>query len=103
VRLCGLTPIYLLGLAHTDNGGNLPAVLTVIVGTIWGFFIHANVGWRLGWLEHVIASPSFHHWHHSRRDHINRNYASMLPVVDRLFGTHHLPKKSWPTDYGISE
>jgi len=103
VRLCGLTPLYLLGLAHSGGDGNLPAILVVIVGTVWGFFIHANIGWRLGWLEHVIASPRFHHWHHSRRDHINRNYASMLPPVDRLFGTHYLPKKDWPAEYGVSE
>lgn len=31
-----------------------------------GFFIHANVRWRLGPLERLIATPAFHHWHHAR-------------------------------------
>ena len=31
---------------------------------------------------------------------INRNYASTLPWLDRIFGTHYLPKE-WPSAYGI--
>lgn len=102
VRLCGLVPIYLLGLAQAGTPeGNLAPVLVVLVGTIWGFFIHANVRWRLGWLEHLIASPHFHHWHHTRDAPLNRNFASMMPLLDRLFGTHHLPR-SWPDRYGVA-
>jgi sterol desaturase/sphingolipid hydroxylase (fatty acid hydroxylase superfamily) len=103
-RLCGLVPIYLLGLAGRGAGeSNLPAIVFVLVGTIWGFFLHANVRWRLGPVEHLLASPRFHHWHHVREGPIDRNYASMLPVMDRLFGTLHLPGKSWPEAYGIKE
>ena len=29
------------------------------------------------------------------------NYASMLPCMDKLFGTWYLPKKQWPAKYGI--
>jgi len=67
--------------------------------TTWGFFIHANLRWRLGPLEWLVATPAFHHWHHSRNDHINRNYASTLPVLDRVFGSHYLPRH-WPAEYG---
>ena len=31
---------------------------------------------------------------------INRNYASMLPILDRVFGTYHLPRNAWPAAYG---
>ena len=103
-RLCGLVPLYALGLAGRHAAeGNLPAVLLVIFGTIWGFFLHANVRFSLGPLEHVVASPRFHHWHHSRREPLNRNFASMLPFMDRLFGTLHLPQSDWPRDYGVIE
>ncbi len=101
-RLCGLVPLYAVGLAGTSAGagdGIVPAIV-VIVGTIWGFFIHANVSWRLGPLEWLIATPAFHHWHHVQSGPINRNYAAMLPWLDRLFGTHHLPKE-WPGRYGV--
>jgi hypothetical protein len=30
------------------------------------------------------------------------NYSSLLPWLDRVFGTHYLPK-SWPERYGIHE
>lgn len=99
-RLFGLTPLYLLGLAGPGAAGSAAPVLLLLVGTIWGFFIHANLRWRFGPLEWLVATPAFHHWHHSKFQPINRNYASTLPVLDRLFGTHYLPAH-WPAACGI--
>jgi len=102
-RLCGLVPIYALGLAGRGAAeGNLPAVLFTLAGVVWGFFIHANLRWRLGPAEQLVASPRFHHWHHTKSGPIDRNFASMLPLMDRLFGTLHLPGKDWPADYGVA-
>jgi sterol desaturase/sphingolipid hydroxylase (fatty acid hydroxylase superfamily) len=100
-RLSGLAPVYLLGLATTagpriDTG---VAIITVF-GTVWTFFIHANIRVRLGPLEWLISSPAFHHWHHTRDEHRDRNFAFIFPVIDRLFGTAWLPKY-WPPAYGI--
>ncbi len=67
---------------------------------LWGFFIHGNLRWRFGPLEWLISTPAFHHWHHTRTEHINRNYSSTLPWLDWIFGTHYLPKE-WPDAYGI--
>lgn len=99
-RLFGLTPLYLLGLAGPGAAGSAAPVLLLLTGTVWGFFIHANLRWRFGPLEWLVATPAFHHWHHSKFEHINRNYASTLPVLDRIFGTHHLPAE-WPASCGI--
>ena len=99
-RLFGLVPLYALGLAGPTGSGTATPVLMILIGTLWGFFVHANVRWRLGPLEWLIATPAFHHWHHSRVEHTNRNYASTLPILDRLFGTLYLPAK-WPSGYGI--
>ncbi len=99
-RFTGLLPLYVLGLASPLSGRpDVVSLAVVVVGTVWGFLVHANVRWRLGWLESVIATPAFHHWHHTRRDHTNRNYAAMLPFVDRLFGTWYVPP-AWPDEYG---
>jgi sterol desaturase/sphingolipid hydroxylase (fatty acid hydroxylase superfamily) len=98
-RLFGLIPLYLLGLAGPSVAGSAAPALLLVVGTVWGFFIHANLRWRLGPLEWLVATPAFHHWHHSRNDHINRNYASTLPILDWLFGSHYLPRH-WPAEYG---
>ena len=51
-------------------------------------------------LRLALLSPAFHPWHHTRHGVIDRNFASMLPVFDRLFGTLHLPR-TWPLAYGI--
>ncbi|PHV20450.1 sterol desaturase [Janthinobacterium sp. BJB446] len=99
-RLFGLTPLYLLGLAGPSAAGSAAPVLLLLIGTVWGFFIHANLRWRFGPLEWLVTTPAFHHWHHSKFEHINRNYASTLPVLDRLFGTYHLPR-AWPAACGI--
>jgi len=98
-RLFGLVPLYLLGLASPSVAGSGVPALVLVIGTAWGFFIHADLRWRLGPLEWLVSTPAFHHWHHSRHDHINRNYASTLPVLDRLFGSHYLPRH-WPDAVG---
>jgi sterol desaturase/sphingolipid hydroxylase (fatty acid hydroxylase superfamily) len=49
----------------------------------------------------VVSTPAFHHWHHTNNEHVNKNYASMLPFMDKLFGTWYMPKKQWPPKYGI--
>jgi sterol desaturase/sphingolipid hydroxylase (fatty acid hydroxylase superfamily) len=100
-RLCGLVLLYATGLASPvgPHPALIPA-LVLFVGAMWSFFIHANLRWRLGPLEEVIASPAFHHWHHTRDDHRDHNYSSMLPFMDRVFGTFYLPR-AWPAAYGI--
>jgi sterol desaturase/sphingolipid hydroxylase (fatty acid hydroxylase superfamily) len=104
VRLCGLVPVYALGLASTQASGAdamIPVYVT-LVGTVWSFLVHANVRWRFGWLEQVAATPAFHHWHHTNgAEGRDRNYAAMFPWIDRLFGTLHLPNDRWPPVYGI--
>ncbi|MGI4953657.1 MAG: sterol desaturase family protein [Janthinobacterium lividum] len=101
-RLCTLAPLYIFGLGGpAGSGGSLVPALMIIIGVVWGFFIHANVRWRFGRAEIVIATPAFHHWHHTMSGAINRNYAPMFPVLDKLFGTLHLPHDQWPEEYGV--
>lgn len=106
MRLCGFTPLYLLGLAQpTANTVDWPPLLVALVGSVWGYFIHANIRWRFGRLEHLIATPAFHHWHHNNQgaEHRHQNYAPMLPWIDKLFGTFHLDTQQWPLQYGIEK
>lgn len=101
-RLSGLAPVYLLGLAYTTGPHIDPAVAIItIFGTLWTFFIHANIKVRLGPLNWLISSPAFHHWHHTNDQHRDHNFAFVFPLIDRLFGTAWLPMQ-WPSAYGIS-
>jgi sterol desaturase/sphingolipid hydroxylase (fatty acid hydroxylase superfamily) len=60
----------------------------VLLRRLWTALLHANVRFDFGPLEGVIATPRFHHLHHSpQRRFFNANYAGLLPVLDVLFGT----------------
>lgn len=72
--------------------------------TLYAIFLHANVSWDFGPLRHVIATPAFHRWHHSKdREAWDKNFAGLLPVWDLLFGTFYLPKGRSPENFGICE
>lgn len=102
-RLLGLGMVAGLGLAGRGPEVGHTLFYITTFGVVWTFFIHANVRWRLGWIEQVIATPAFHHWHHTcERAHIDRNFAGIFPVIDRVFGTFYLPAH-WPERYGVSE
>ena len=107
VRLCGLLPLYVLGLAQPQRAApDWVPLLVTLLGSLWGYLIHANLRWRFGVLEQLLATPAFHHWHHEDLGPGGRrhsNYAALLPVLDRLFGTLHLPPHDWPQRYGTGE
>jgi sterol desaturase/sphingolipid hydroxylase (fatty acid hydroxylase superfamily) len=64
--------------------------------------IHANVRISFGPLRWLLASPEFHHWHHSSdREARDRNFAGQLPFLDVLFGTLHMPRGQMPAAYGL--
>lgn len=93
----GLTyvPIFVLGF---PQDALIPYVFIVAAQAT---FIHANVRWEFRALRPFIATPAFHHWHHSaEREAIDRNFAVHTPVWDRLFGTYYLPDR-WPAAYGL--
>jgi sterol desaturase/sphingolipid hydroxylase (fatty acid hydroxylase superfamily) len=66
-------------------------------------FVHSNTRFRFGFLEHLVATPRFHHWHHANEmAAYDKNYASQLPVIDAVFGTLHMPD-AMPSAYGTHE
>lgn len=100
-QFSGLVPLYILGLTGTiGTASGLTGVAIVLIGKLWSFFIHANLRWSYGPLGLVLSTPAFHHWHHAVSP-IDRNFASMLPWLDRIFGTYHAPRGVFPARYGI--
>ncbi len=71
---------------------------------LYTIFVHSDVDWDFGPLRHVIVSPAFHRWHHSRQpEAIDKNFASLLPLWDHLFRTCYFPTDKVPRDFGIHE
>jgi sterol desaturase/sphingolipid hydroxylase (fatty acid hydroxylase superfamily) len=72
-------------------GVRITGVLAVIQ-VVTGLFLHANVRWRWRPLQRIVATPEFHHWHHSSEaDALDSNYSAFLPIWDLLFGTFFMP------------
>jgi lathosterol oxidase len=96
----GLTfvPLFLLGF------DTAPLYAYLVFVSVHAVFIHANVSWRFPrWVEAIIVTPRFHHWHHGAEPAaVDKNFAVHLPVIDRIFGTFHGPAGQWPSAYGIA-
>jgi sterol desaturase/sphingolipid hydroxylase (fatty acid hydroxylase superfamily) len=93
-RAAGFLPVFVFGFSQ--------AALAVYVAFVsfHAVYIHSNTRWRFPVLRRVIATPEYHHWHHtSDEEGIDKNFAAFLPFWDWLFGTLHLPAH-WPRKYG---
>jgi len=64
------------------------------IDTLYQFWIHTRTIDRLGPLELVMNTPSHHRVHHGvDRAYIDKNYAGIFIVWDRLFGTFEEEKQ----------
>jgi sterol desaturase/sphingolipid hydroxylase (fatty acid hydroxylase superfamily) len=93
-RTLGFIPIFVLGFA--------PAAIYayLVFVSFHAVYIHANVRHRWPYIRWVIATPEFHHWHHtSDEEGIDKNFAVFLAFIDVMFRTAHLPDY-WPKRYG---
>ncbi|MCF7220660.1 sterol desaturase family protein [Marilutibacter chinensis] len=96
-RSAVLLPLVVLGFsAEAVNG------YVILVG-LQAVLAHANLRTDFGWLEYLLVTPRYHHWHHARHiDYIDTNYAIHLPLVDMLMGTFRRPPRGqWPEEYGV--
>jgi len=93
-RAAGFVPVFVLGFAPSA------VYLYLAFVSFHAVFIHANLRWRFRALRWLVATPEFHHWHHtSDEEGIDKNFAVLLPILDVVFGTAHLPAH-WPRSYG---
>ena len=89
-------PLALMGFSPTH------IVLVVAINLAFQFFVHTQAVGRLGWLEYVFNTPSHHRVHHaSNGRYIDRNYAGVLIVWDKLFGSFVEEDPAVPCEYGI--
>lgn len=86
--------------------GFSPVALQIYVGIVYVYssLLHANVRGDFDRLGAILATPRFHHWHHGlEAEAVDKNFAIHFPLLDRLFGTYHLPPGRWPEAYGVPE
>jgi sterol desaturase/sphingolipid hydroxylase (fatty acid hydroxylase superfamily) len=77
-------------------------VTVVALNLAFQFFVHTEAVDKLGWLETIFNTPSHHRVHHARNPkYIDRNYAGVLIIWDKLFGSFTLEDPAVPCEYGI--
>lgn len=74
----------------------------VALNLAFQFFVHTKIVGKLGWLEKVFNTPSNHRVHHAiNSKYIDRNYAGVLVIWDRIFDTYVEEDDKEPCKYGI--
>lgn len=72
------------------------------INLLYQFWIHTELIDRMGPFEWAFNTPSHHRVHHGTNvEYLDRNYAGILILWDRLFGTFE-PERA-PVRYGITK
>ena len=90
-------PLFLIGFP--------PAMVFFCVGVnlVYQFWIHTEMVGRMPrWFEAVMNTPSHHRVHHAVNPrYLDRNYAGVFIVWDRMFGSFESERDDDPPRYGI--
>lgn len=89
-------PIALLG---------IPTIVVAVIAPLHRFaqfWYHTRLIGKMGFLEHLIVTPSHHRVHHAiNNKYLDKNYAAIFIVWDKLFGTFQEETLENPPVYGI--
>ena len=97
-RAMTFVPLYILGFSSTVFN------VYIIFIAIHAVFIHSNTRINIGPLKYIFTTPQYHHWHHCEDpEHYGKNFASIFPFIDKVFGTYYLPGNVWPKGTGVHE
>lgn len=67
------------------------------------FWYHTRYINRMGFLEHIIVTPSHHRVHHAiNKEYLDKNLAQIFIVWDKIFGTFMEERADIPPVYGIT-
>nr|WP_317199278.1 sterol desaturase family protein [uncultured Psychrobacter sp.] len=95
-RFVGYIPLLFMGFSPAATYAYLVFI------SFHAIFIHANVRFRFPYFRWLLATPEFHHWHHSsEKEAWDKNFAAFLPIYDVIFKTAHLPEHL-PKKYGTT-
>lgn len=86
----------------------LLGVPTIVVATVAPlhlfaqFWYHTQLINKMGFLEHILVTPSAHRVHHAINDiYLDRNFAAIFIIWDKLFGTYQEELADVKPVYGV--
>lgn len=72
------------------------------INLLYQYWVHTEHVPKLGWLDRVFVTASNHRVHHGRNDaYLDRNYAGIFILWDRIFGTFAEERDEEPVRFGI--
>jgi len=67
------------------------------------FWYHTRHIGNMGFLEHIIVTPSHHRVHHAiNKEYLDKNLSQIFIIWDKLFGTFQAERADVPPVYGIT-
>lgn len=90
-------PLYFLGFPV-----EAVFVTNLIVG-LQATISHFNVDLRAGWINYLLVGTELHRYHHSANPKEGKNYGSVVPIWDMLFGTFYYRPKELPQQLGVTQ
>ncbi len=76
-------------------------IVSYAVNLFYQFFLHTEAIGKLGFLEHIIDTPSSHRVHHGSNDqYIDKNFGGVLIIWDKVFSTYEPEVEK--VQYGIT-
>ncbi|CAA0090878.1 Uncharacterised protein [BD1-7 clade bacterium] len=77
-------------------------ITVVLISLAYQFFVHTQVVDKIGPLESILNTPSHHRVHHAKNPrYIDKNFAGVLIIWDKIFGTFEPEDPAEPCIYGI--
>ncbi len=92
-----LLPLIILGFCQEA------VFIAVSLTTIHSFVVHVNADIKGGWLGSIFLSPEHHRLHHSTNLKEAQNYAVLLTLWDRVFGTYLYKEGLTPKKVGVTQ
>lgn len=98
-----ITGMWLFWMPMILIGFDPKIVFTVVaLNLAFQFFVHTKIIGKLGVLEKVFNTPSIHRVHHAvNPGYLDKNFAGVLVIWDRMFGTYAEEQDDKPCRYGI--
>jgi sterol desaturase/sphingolipid hydroxylase (fatty acid hydroxylase superfamily) len=87
--------LFLMGFDPEVTAACIPIIY------LYAVFLHSNCRFDFGPLRYLLGSPVYHRWHHTVEScGGQKNFATMFPFWDLLFGTFYMPRGIQPDGFG---
>lgn len=78
-------------------------LLAIEINLFYQFFVHTETIGKLGWYEKIFNTPSHHRVHHgSNPEQIDRNFAGVFIIWDKMLGTFREESEAGEIQYGVA-